>query len=269
MFDGETLVDLQPDEQNRAKELIEDFMIAANGVTRAIPRAQGLCRRCAACCRRPERWDRIVELAAQLRRTRCRATPDAPRSMRSSTTRREADPQRFPDLSLAVVKLLGRGEYVARAAGPTRRRALRARRARLRAFDRAEPPLPRSRHPAAAQGGARRRAARPTPTTSSTRSRATAREQEDNAAKVERQVRKSAAALLLASRIGERFDAIVTGASDEGHVGAHRASDGRRQASCAASRGSTSATACASSSSRTDVAARLHRLRRVRREDPT
>src|SRR5207237_3875419 len=129
--------------------------------------------------------------------------------------RRAADPERFPDLSLSIVKLMGRGEYVVDVPGRASDGHFG-----LAVSDYAHSTAPNRRFPdlitqrlvKAALGG------RPSPYTEE-RLVALARhctEQEDNAAKVERQVRKSAAALLLASRIGERFDALVTGASEKG-----------------------------------------------------
>ena len=75
MFDDGVLADLRPDEKNRAKELIEDFMIAANGVTARFLERKGFpsLRRV---LRTPERWERIVELAAELGET-LPAEPDA------------------------------------------------------------------------------------------------------------------------------------------------------------------------------------------------
>ncbi|MGC2274931.1 MAG: ribonuclease catalytic domain-containing protein [Candidatus Binatus sp.] len=110
VFDGDSLADLQADRKNRATELIEDFMIGANGVTARYLEQKGLpaLRRV---LRSPERWARIVELARDSGgnlppRPDCRALQEF------LEDRRRADPVRFPDLSLSVVKLLGRGEYV-------------------------------------------------------------------------------------------------------------------------------------------------------------
>ena len=189
-------------------------MIAANGVTARYLAAKQLpsLRRVV---RTPKRWDRIVELAAE-RGTTLPREPDAKALEQFLASAKAADPLRFPDLSLSVIKLLGPGEYVVELPGGGRRRALRPGGQGLRALHRPEPPLPRPDHPAAAEGGAggtrpalrERRAGR--------RSRRHCTEAEDAAKKVERQVAKSAAALLLESRIGEQFDAIVTGASDKG-----------------------------------------------------
>src|SRR5262249_44046063 len=101
--------DLAPDESNHAKELIEDFMVAANGVVARFLKAKGFAfiRRI---LRTPERWDRIVLLAREFGE-RLPAQPDALALDAFLRKRRDADPDTFPDLSLAVVKLLGSGEY--------------------------------------------------------------------------------------------------------------------------------------------------------------
>ncbi len=213
VFDGDLLTDLRPDEKNRAKELIEDFMIGANGVTAKYLERKGVpsLRRV---LRSPERWGRILELAAGLG-GRLPPEPSARALEAFLTERRQADPARFPDLSLSVVKLLGSGEYVVELSGQRSDGhfglALRDY-THSTAPNRRFPDLVTQRLLKAAIAG------RPVPYTTDELSELAhhCTEQEDNAAKVERQVRKSAAALLLASRIGERFDAIVTGASDKG-----------------------------------------------------
>jgi VacB/RNase II family 3'-5' exoribonuclease len=117
VFDGEVLADLRPDEKNRAKELIEDFMIASNGVTAKYLERKGYAslRRV---LRAPERWERIVALAAGVG-GRLPAEPSARALENFLAGRRQADPLRFPDLSLSVVKLLGSGEYVVERPGQT------------------------------------------------------------------------------------------------------------------------------------------------------
>ena len=111
VFEGDQVSDLRLDRQNRAKQLIEDFMVAGN-----ITTARFLERRRFPSLRRvlraPERWERIVELAGTYG-ARLPPQPDAPALEAFLAERRRLDPERFPDLSLAVVKLLGRGEYVA------------------------------------------------------------------------------------------------------------------------------------------------------------
>ena len=213
VFDGDVLTDLLPDEQNRARELIEDFMITANSVTAKFLEARGFpaLRRV---LRSPERWERIVALAVDLGE-RLPPAPDARALEAFLEAQRLADPGRFPDLSLSVVKLLGSGEYVLDPPGGTADGHFG-----LAVRDYTHSTAPNRRFPdlitqrllkAALTGG-------PAPY-SDAELAALARhctEAEDNAAKVERQVRKSAAALFLASRIGERFDAIVTGAGVKG-----------------------------------------------------
>jgi hypothetical protein len=90
--------------------LIEDFMIATNGVTAAYLESKKFpsLRRV---LRSPERWDRIADLASQYG-DRLPGEPDAVALEAFLVRRRKADPEKFPDLSLAVVKLIGRGEYV-------------------------------------------------------------------------------------------------------------------------------------------------------------
>jgi VacB/RNase II family 3'-5' exoribonuclease len=213
VFAGDAITDLRPDAKNRAKELIEDLMIAANAAT-----AQTLERKGFAWIRRvlgaPRRWDRIVALAATFGDT----LPDAPDASALDAflqKRRAADPLRFPDVSLSVVKMLGSGEYAVEPPGsvPSGHFGLAVTGyTHSTAPNRRFPDLITQRLLKAATAGA------PPPYD---RERLTAlalhcTTQEDQAAKVERQVRKSAAALFLESRIGDRFHAIVTGASDKG-----------------------------------------------------
>ena len=213
VFEDDVLADLRPDEKNRAKELIEDLMIATNGVTARYLEGQGFpaLRRV---LRSPERWERIVELAAQTGE-RLPPQPDAHALEEFLAKRRQADPVRFPDLSLSVVKLLGAGEYVLELPGEQTSGHFG-----LAVKEYTHSTAPNRRFPdlvtqrllkAAMVRG-------PVPYANDELDMLARHctEQEDNAAKVERQVRKSAAALLLAPRIGERFDAIVTGASVKG-----------------------------------------------------
>jgi exoribonuclease-2 len=213
VFDGEALADLRPDEKNRAKELIEDFMIASNGVTATYLERKGYpsLRRV---LRAPERWARIVALAAGVG-GRLPSQPSARALEEFLAERRRADPVGFPDLSLSVVKLLGSGEYVVQIPGQTVDGHFG-----LAVRDYTHSTAPNRRFPDLITQRVLKAAmaSRPSPYAGDGLD-ALARhctEQEDNAAKVERQVRKSAAALLLTPRIGQRFDAIVTGASDKG-----------------------------------------------------
>jgi len=213
VFDGDSLTDLQADRKNRATELIEDFMIGANGVVaryleqRSFPALRRVLRS-------PERWARIVELAKD-QGGNLPPRPDCKALQEFLQERRQAEPVRFPDLSLSVVKLLGRGEYVVDFPGQPV-----AGHFGLAVNDYTHSTAPNRRYPdlithrllKAALSGT------PSPYNSDELNDLAGHctDQEDNATKVERQVRKSAAALLLESRVGERFDAIVTGASEKG-----------------------------------------------------
>ena len=213
VFDGDVLTDLRPEEQNRAEALIEDLMIAANGVTVRYLEARGV-PAFLRVLRVPERWDRIVELAARFGE-HVPAAPDAAALEAFLARRQQADPLRFPDLSLSVIKLLGSGEYVVDVPGQQTEGhfglAVTAY-THSTAPNRRFPDLVMQRLLKAAMVGG------PAPY-SVDELRVLARDctdQEDNAKKVERQVQKSAAALLLERRVGERFEGIVTGASEKG-----------------------------------------------------
>jgi exoribonuclease-2 len=213
LFNGDVIADLLPDEKNRAKELIEDFMIAANGVTSKYLEAKGMpsLRRI---LRTPERWDRIVALAATLG-DRLPSAADSGALEEFLLRRQRADALRFPDLALSVVKLLGSGEYAVQRPGQTPDGHFG-----LAVRDYTHSTAPNRRFPDLITQRLLKAALAERPAAyGDGELDALARhctEQEDNATKVERQVRKSAAALLLAPRIGERFDALVTGASPKG-----------------------------------------------------
>ena len=213
VFAGDELHDLAAVHRTRATELIEDFMIAANTAT-----AEFLERRGVASLRRvvrmPDRWPRIMTLAAATG-TALPGDPDAMALERWLRAQQQRDPQRFADLSLSIVKLLGRGEYVVEkpdeptrdhfglavddythATAPNRRFAdLVTQRLVKAALAGAPTPYPDEELAAIAQHCVNR---------------------EDAANRVERQVRKAAAAILLQPRRGEQFDGIVTGVSSKG-----------------------------------------------------
>jgi len=213
IFDGDTVVDLRQEAHNRARQLIEDFMIAANGVAARFLASKGFSslRRVV---RSPERWQRIVEVAREVGE-QLPSEPDSKALEDFLARRRKADPLRFPDLSLVIVKLMGAGEYVVEKPG-----GASVGHFGLAVKDYTHSTAPNRRYPdlvterlvkAALSGSA------PPYSDAELEGLAThCTEQEDNADKVERQVRKSAAALLLESRIGQRFDAVVTGASEKG-----------------------------------------------------
>ena len=201
-------------------------MIAANGVTARFLEARGIAslRRV---LRSPQRWERIVALAAGFGEH----LPHAPSAVALNAfleRRRDADPERFPDTSLTVVKLLGRGEYVAERPGERADGHFG-----LAVSDYTHSTAPNRRYPdLLTQRLLKAALADERPPYGNDELAALAAHctaQEDNAAKVERQVRKSAAALLLATRIGEQFDAFVTGSSEKGTWVriAHPAAEGR------------------------------------------
>lgn len=213
VFEDGVLANLRVEQKNRAKELIEDFMIAANQATASYLTRKGVpaFRRI---LRSPERWQRIVEVAARWGE-HLPAEPDASALESFLVTRRKADPLRFPDLSLAIVKLIGRGEYVfdqSKDGAPEHFGLAVKGYTHSTAPNRRFPDLITQRLIKAALAG------EPTPYHPEELKYLAGHctEKEDDAEKVERQLRKSAAALLLESRIGQRFDAIVTGASDRG-----------------------------------------------------
>jgi VacB/RNase II family 3'-5' exoribonuclease len=213
VFSAGTLSDLVPDQPNRAKQLIEEFMVAANGVTAQFLTACDFSslRRV---LREPKRWDRIVALAAALGE-KLPAEPSAPALNAFLAKRRQSAPELYPDLSLSVIKLLGSGEYVLDKPGQTT-----AGHFGLAVVDYTHSTAPNRRFPDLITQRLLKAAMtkRASPYTDAQLQELAAHctLQEHNAAKVERAVNKSSAASLLASRIGAKFDAIVTGASDKG-----------------------------------------------------
>ncbi|HTO88567.1 MAG TPA: RNB domain-containing ribonuclease [Thermoanaerobaculia bacterium] len=212
VFEGDRLVELQVEKKNRARELIEDFMIAANGVTarfladRGIPSLRRVVRS-------PERWQGIVKVAAELGE-RLPPDPDNRALEEFLARRRRADPLRFPDLSLVIIKLMGSGEYVVERPGQAAVGHFG-----LAVKDYTHSTAPNRRYPDLVTQRLLKAALSGDPPRDSSALESLAQhctEMEDAAEKVERQVRKSAAALLLEHRIGQRFDAIVTGASEKG-----------------------------------------------------
>jgi exoribonuclease-2 len=213
VFDGDQILALEVDEKNRAKEIIEDFMIAANGVVarflsdRNFPSIRRVVRS-------PKRWDRIIEIAREYKFD-LPENPDPKALEKFLTEEKIADPLRFPDLSLSVIKLLGNGEYVAEFPGGDVPGHFG-----LAVKDYAHSTAPNRRYPDLLTQRLVKAALDKQPVPYQTdeldllASHCTMAEDVVN--KIERQVEKSAAALLLESRIGEQFDAIVTGASEKG-----------------------------------------------------
>lgn len=204
---------VEKQEKNRATELIEDFMIACNEVVARLLDARKVSsiRRVV---KTPKRWDRIVELAAPLG-GHLPAAPDSKALNQFLIARRAADPDRFTDLSLAIIKLLGSGEYVLERPGdpeqghfglavqdythstaPNRRFADLVTQRLVKAVLANQPP-PYTDDELGAEAA-----------------RCTSRE--DAARKVERAMTKRIAAVAMSGRIGESFDAIVTGVTPHG-----------------------------------------------------
>jgi exoribonuclease-2 len=213
VFDGERITDIVLQPHNRARQLIEEFMIATNTCTARFLAAQGTAslRRVV---RSPERWLRIVEVAHDYGES-LPPQPDA-RALQAFLARQhKRDPLRFPDLSLVIVKLMGSGEYVVERpdAEPIGHFGLAVQDyMHSTAPNRRYPDLITQRLLKAALAGEK-----PPYTLAELVELADhCTAQEDAAQKVERQLRKSEAALLLHSRIGQRFDGLVTGINASG-----------------------------------------------------
>jgi VacB/RNase II family 3'-5' exoribonuclease len=208
---NQQVVDITKQERNYATELIEDFMIAANGVVARLLEKVSSLRRIV---KTPERWDRIVQLAAAQGGT-LPAQPDSKALNDFLIKRKAADPDHFADLSLAVIKLIGPGEYVLERPGdpeqghfglavqdythstaPNRRFADVVTQRLIKAFL-AGTPGPYSDDEVAGIA-----------------SNCTLKE--DAARKVEREMSKRLATVAMSQRIGETFDAIVTGVGPHG-----------------------------------------------------
>jgi exoribonuclease-2 len=213
VFQNGNVVDLRQDRRSNARMLIEDFMIAANGVTArflASNRVPSLRR----VVRSPERWDRIEKIAED-RGDRLPPDPDAKALEEFLIRQKKLDPMRFPDLSLSIVKAMGAGEYVVEMPGaePIGHFGLAVR-------DYTHSTAPNRRYPdLITHRMVKSVLAKSQPAYTRDELAALAQhctEQEDAANKIERRVRKSAAACLLSPRIGDRFEGIVTGASAKG-----------------------------------------------------
>lgn len=210
VFEGEQVVDIRQQVQNRARQLIEEVMIATNGCTARFLAARGgaSMRRVV---RSPERWLRIVGVAKDYGES-LPSEPDAKALEAFLAKRHKADPLRFPDLSLVIVKLMGRGEYVVESPGaaPIGHFGLAVR-------DYTHSTAPNRRFPDLITSRVLKAALTNLPPpysmTEMGKLALHCTQQEDAAQKVERRMRKSEAALLLESHVGQSFDALVTGSS--------------------------------------------------------
>jgi exoribonuclease-2 len=213
VFKDGVLTDLAEEEKDRAKELIEDVMIAANGVTATFLEDRGLpsLRRLV---RSPARWPRIVALAKE-HGAHLPDDPDPAALNAFLEAQRAARPKEFPELSLSVVKLLGSGEYTVDVPGRPSPGHFG-----LAADDYTHSTAPNRRYPDLVmqrllKAALANREAPYSPEELEEIARHCT-EREDEAKKVERLVRKAAAAYLLKPRIGDWFNGVVTGASEKG-----------------------------------------------------
>ncbi len=213
VFDGERVSDIRLQEHNRARQLIEEVMIATNTCTARYLAGRGIAslRRVV---RSPERWLRIVAVAKEYGEV-LPSDPDSKALEDFLAKRRRVDPLRFADLSLVIVKLMGRGEYVLEIPG-----SLAVGHFGLAVTDYTHSTAPNRRFPDLITARLLKAtlAHQPAPYSNAELDALATHctRQEDAAQKVERQMRKSEAALLLESRIGERFDAVVTGNAADG-----------------------------------------------------
>jgi exoribonuclease-2 len=213
VFDGDALSEMKADEKNRAKSLIEDFMIAANGSTARFLTGKNFpsLRRVV---RTPKYWDRIVELASE----HGFSLPEKADSKSLSLYLKfikQKDPLNFADMSLSVLKLLGSGEYVVETPGSPSPGHFG-----LAVNDYSHSTAPNRRYPdlvtqrllkSAISGNSI-----PYTTLQLEEIARHCTLKEDDVRKVERQVEKSANAMLMEARIGEVFEAIISGASPKG-----------------------------------------------------
>lgn len=207
------VVGLSEIQQNRAEELIEDLMIAANGVTSQFLEQQGFpaLRRVV---RTPQNWEGIVRVAVQSRHS-LPAVPDSRALAAFLDQRRESDPLHFPDLSLLIIRMLGPGEYVLHqpeeaAAGHFG----------LAVRDYTHSTAPNRRYPDLITQRLLKAALRgqPAPYSDGELEELAAHctWKEDMADRVERHMLRSAAAILLSRRIGDRFKAVITSVTPKG-----------------------------------------------------
>ena len=222
---GEQVVAILQRAHNRARQLIEEFMVATNICTaQFLEKHGGLAMR--RVVRSPERWSRVVEVAKKLGDT-LPAEPDAKALEAFLERRREADPLRFPDLSLTIVQLMGAGEYVVEDAQPgapvdhSKTVAVEDYgHFGLAIRDYAHSTAPNRRYPDLISHRLVKAVLASLHSPYSVPELQALAEhcnrQESAAKKVERSLRKSEAALFLQDKRGAEFDAIVTGKNSRG-----------------------------------------------------
>ena len=213
VMEGSDPINLARLEKNRATSLIEEFMVAANGVVaRSFDDVKIASLR--RIVRTPKRWDRIVELAAGLG-TKLPADPDSKVLNDFLLEQKKKDPDHFADLSLAVIKLMGPGEYVVVKPGEADPGHFG-----LAVRDYTHSTAPNRRFPDMVDQRILKAwlAKEPQPYSADELSAIATRctQMEDQARKVEREMQKRIAAVALHSRIGQTFPAIVTGVNNYG-----------------------------------------------------
>jgi exoribonuclease-2 len=211
VFSNAQIVSVVPQQKNRATELIEDFMIAANGVVaRMLEKVSSLRR----IVKTPERWDRIVQLASE-HGEKLPADPDSKALNEFLLRRKAADPDHFAGLSLAVIKLIGPGEYVLERPGDPSPGHFG-----LAVQDYTHSTAPNRRFPDIVTQRLIKAmlADQPNPYSDDELSALAANctAKENAARKVEREMSKRLAAVAMQHRIGAVFDAIVTGVTPRG-----------------------------------------------------
>jgi len=208
---NERVVDVVNQQKNHATELLEDFMIAANGVVARMLETVSSLRRIV---KQPERWDRIVQLAAA-HGEKLPAEPNSRALNDFLIKRKTADPDHFADLSLAVIKLIGPGEYVLERAGDPAPGHFG-----LAVQDYTHSTAPNRRFPDIVTQRLVKAmlAGRSNPYSDDELSAVAANctEKENAAKKVEREMSKRLAAAAMERRIGALFDAVVTGVTQHG-----------------------------------------------------
>lgn len=213
VFKGERIADIKLQPQNRARQLIEELMIATNGCTARFLAENGVAslRRVV---RSPERWLKIVEVANEYG-AHLPNQPDGKALESFLAKQHRSDPLHFPDLSLVIIKLMGSGEYVIEQPGESSVGHFG-----LAVKDYMHSTAPNRRYPDLITQRLIKSAIAKTisPYTNDELSELAAHctAQEDAVHKVERQMRKSEAALLLHSRIGQFFSGVVTGGGEHG-----------------------------------------------------
>ncbi len=213
VFKGDDVSSLEEEKMNEAKDIIQEFMICANSVTARFL-TSGNFPSIRRVVRVPKRWDRIVVLASEWK-FKLPAQPDSSALDQFLLSVKSTDPDQFPDISLSVIKLLGSGEYVVEYPGEKTVGHFG-----LAVKDYTHSTAPNRRYPDLITQRLLKAllytSAVPYTNIELEELAGHCTDMEDGARKVERQVEKSTAALLLGGSIGRQFDGIITGVSDKG-----------------------------------------------------